>query len=235
MPKDNEPSSGIGAPLSAARTCASSPAAAASPTTSTARARPTPRSCAPTSPTAGSPGSTPPQRAAMPGVLRILTGADFADAGSLPCAWQIKPRRLAAAGAAPPGPRRGVVRHIGEPIAAVIAETAQQARDAAEKIELEIEELPAVVDMRAALEPGAAKGARGPRLEPLLRLGLSRGQQGQGRRRLRDRPHVTTLELVNNRLVANAMEPRAAIGEYDPATTATRSGPPARTRTRSGS
>ena len=94
----------------------------------------------------------------MPGVLRIFTGEDFAAVGGHPLRLAgDRPLRPADAEPKHPVLAEGKVRHVGDPIAAVVAETLAQARDAAEAIEVEIEELPAVVDMRAALEPGAPK------------------------------------------------------------------------------
>ncbi|MDX2484056.1 MAG: xanthine dehydrogenase family protein molybdopterin-binding subunit, partial [Pseudodonghicola sp.] len=96
--------------------------------------------------------------AAMPGVLRIFTGADFEGVGSIPCGWQITDKHgQPMQEPAHPVLAQGKVRHVGDPIAAVVAESAAQARDAAEAIELDIEELPAVVNMKAALEEGATK------------------------------------------------------------------------------
>ncbi|HKL04215.1 MAG TPA: xanthine dehydrogenase family protein molybdopterin-binding subunit, partial [Roseovarius sp.] len=94
----------------------------------------------------------------MPGVIRIFTGKDFETAGSIPCGWQVTDRF----GEVMKEPRHpilaeGKVRHVGDPIAAIVAETREQARDAAEAIELDIEDLPAVIDMKAALEDGSTK------------------------------------------------------------------------------
>ena len=96
--------------------------------------------------------------AQMPGVVRIFTAADFAAAGGLPCGWQVTDKH----GEPMQEPKHpilaeGKVRHVGDPIVAVVAETYEQARDAAEAIEVDIEELPAVIDMKAALEEGATK------------------------------------------------------------------------------
>ena len=88
----------------------------------------------------------------MPGVVRIFTGKDFEGVGGLPCGWQVTDR-FGEPMQEPPHPvlAQGKVRHVGDPIAAVVADTAEQARDAAEAIVLDIEELPAVMDMKAAL------------------------------------------------------------------------------------
>ncbi len=95
---------------------------------------------------------------AMPGVLRIFTGADFASVGGMPCGWCVTDKH----GKPMQEPKHpiladGKVRHVGDPIAAVVAETYEQARDAAEALEVDIEELPAVLDMKAAVKDGAVK------------------------------------------------------------------------------
>ena len=90
--------------------------------------------------------------AAMPGVVRIFTGTDFEGVGGMPCGWQVTDKHgqpMQEPGH--PVLAQGKVRHVGEPIAAVVAETLEQARDAAEAINVDIAELPAVVYMMAAL------------------------------------------------------------------------------------
>ncbi|MBE9638043.1 xanthine dehydrogenase family protein molybdopterin-binding subunit [Salipiger mangrovisoli] len=151
---------------------------------------------------------------AMPGVVRIFTGKDFEGIGGLPCGWQVTDKNGDPM-QEPPHPvlAQGKVRHVGEPICAVVAETLEQARDAAEAIELEIEELPAVVDMRGALEGGSA------RVHDDLPGNLCYDWQfgsdtATVEAAFASAAHVTTLELVNNRLVANPMEPRVALAEY---------------------
>ena len=157
--------------------------------------------------------------AAMPGVLRVFTGEDFKSAGSLPCAWQVTSRD----GSKQQEPRHpilaeGFVRHVGEAIAAVVAETLAQARDAAEAIELDIEELPAVVDAKAALAPDAPKVHEDLTSNLCFDWGFLEDNKAKVDAAFETAHHVTTVELVNNRLVANAMEPRAAVAEYDPGT-----------------
>ena len=156
--------------------------------------------------------------AAMPGVLRIFTGEDFAAVGGLPCGWLVTSRD----GAPMQEPRHpvlahGKVRHVGDPIAAVVAETYAQARDAAEAIAVEIEELPAVMDMRAALADGATRVHDDLTSNLCFDWGFVEENRAAVDEAIRGAHHVTTLELVNNRLVPNAMEPRCAVGEYDAA------------------
>ena len=151
----------------------------------------------------------------MPGVVRIFTGADFEGVGGIPCGWQVTDRHGNPM-QEPPHPvlAQGKVRHVGDPIAAVVAETAAQARNAAEAIELDIEELPAVVDMAAALSDGSAKVH--DELDNNLCYDWVFGSDDAAMEAaFSSAAHVTTLELVNNRLVANPMEPRVAVGDYN--------------------
>ncbi len=156
--------------------------------------------------------------AAMPGVLRIFTAEDFAEVGGVPCGWEVTDRH----GKPMQEPKHpilaeGKVRHVGEPIAAVVAESEAQARDAAEAIELDIDELEAVVDMKAALADGA------PRVHDELSSnlcydwGFVEENKAAVEEAFAKAAHVTSLDLVNNRLIPNAMEPRVAIGAYDQA------------------
>jgi len=155
---------------------------------------------------------------AAPGVLKVMTSADTAGIGGLPCGWQIHSRD----GAPMHEPRHpvlaeGKVHHVGDPVAMVIAETAAQARDAAEMIVMDIEELPPVVNMKDAVTAGS----------PLVfdEIGTNvcfdwtfGTPQAETDAVFASAAHVTTLDLVNQRLVANPMEPRVALGEYDPIT-----------------
>ncbi|WP_283647220.1 xanthine dehydrogenase family protein molybdopterin-binding subunit, partial [Marinovum algicola] len=113
---------------------------------------------------------------------------------------------------------QGKVRHVGEPIAAVVADTLQQARDAADAIDLDIEELPAVVNMKAALEEGATKVHDDLSDNLCYDWGFVEENKGAVEEAIANAAHVTTLELVNNRLVANPMEPRVAVGDFNRAT-----------------
>jgi carbon-monoxide dehydrogenase large subunit len=109
----------------------------------------------------------------------------------------------------------GKIRHVGEPICAVVADTLAQARDAAEAIVLDYDALPAVIDMKDAI------GADAPKVHDDLtgNLCYDWGFVEENRQAVDDAikgaAHVTTLELVNNRLIANPMEPRVAVGEYN--------------------
>jgi len=154
--------------------------------------------------------------AAMPGVLRIFTGADFEGVGSIPCGWQVTDKHgQPMQEPAHPVLAQGKVRHVGDPIAAVVAESAAQARDAAEAIEVDLEELPAVVDMKAALADGAPKVHDDLTSNLCYDWGFVEENKGAVEEAFQKAAHVTTLELVNNRLIANPMEPRVAVGDYN--------------------
>ena len=152
----------------------------------------------------------------MPGVVRIFTGADFEGVGGIPCGWQVTDR-FGAPMQEPAHPvlAQGKVRHVGDPIAAVVAETREQARDAAEAIAVEIEELPAVVDMKAALEDGATKVHDDLTSNLCYDWGFVEDNRDSVDAAIKGAAHVTTLDLVNQRLVANPMEPRVAVGDYN--------------------
>ncbi|WP_194097726.1 xanthine dehydrogenase family protein molybdopterin-binding subunit [Marivivens aquimaris] len=151
----------------------------------------------------------------MPGVVRIFTGADFEAVGSIPCGWQVTDRfGEAMQEPAHPVLAQGKVRHVGDPIAAVVAETKEQARDAAEAIMVDIDELPAVVNMKEALAEGAPKVHDDLKSNLCYDWGFVEDNKAAVDEAIKNAAHVTTLELVNNRLVANPMEPRVAVGDY---------------------
>ena len=153
---------------------------------------------------------------AMPGVVRIFTGADFEGVGGIPCGWQVTDKHgQPMQEPAHPVLAQGKVRHVGDPIAAVVAETPDQARDAAEAIEVDIEDLPAVIDMKKAVEEGAPKVHDDLTSNLCYDWGFVEENKAAVEEAFEKAAHVTTLELKNNRLVANPMEPRVAIGDYD--------------------
>ncbi|MGC9419936.1 MAG: xanthine dehydrogenase family protein molybdopterin-binding subunit [Rhodovulum sp.] len=156
---------------------------------------------------------------AMPGVIRVFTGADFEGIGGLPCGWQVTDRHgevMQEPGH--PVLAQGKVRHVGDPIAVVVAETFEQARDAAEAVEVDIEELEPVLDMKAALSDGAPKVHDDLTSNLCYDWGFVEENREAVNKAFDEAAHVTTLELVNQRLVPNAMEPRVAIGDFDPGT-----------------
>ncbi len=159
--------------------------------------------------------------ATMPGVLAVFTGEDFKDVGGNPAGWLIKSRN----GEAMREPKRpvlahGKVRHVGDAYAAVVAETYQQAKDAAQQIadDSVIEELPAIIDMAAAVADASNRVHDEIPDNLCYDWGWIEDNRARVDEVIKSAPHVTTLELVNNRLVPNAMEPRASIGEYFPGT-----------------
>jgi carbon-monoxide dehydrogenase large subunit len=154
--------------------------------------------------------------ARMPGVIRIFTAADLAGVGGLPCGWQVTDR-FGKPMQEPKHPvlAEGKVRHVGDPIAVVVAETLEQARDAAEAIVVDITELPPVLDMKAALAADAPKVHDELTSNLCFDWGFVEENREAVNRAFETAAHVVSLELVNNRLVANPLEPRVAVGDYD--------------------
>lgn len=154
---------------------------------------------------------------AMDGVVAVLTGKDFADAGiaGVPCGWQVNFKNGDTM-KEPPHPIlvTDKARHVGDGVAVVIAESREIARDAADALDIDYDELDAVVDPKKAVEDG----------QPLVHddapnnmvfdweLGNPKEEVDAA---LAGAHHVTTLEFVNQKVIPNAIEPRAAIGHYD--------------------
>ncbi|MEH7826981.1 xanthine dehydrogenase family protein molybdopterin-binding subunit [Gemmobacter denitrificans] len=153
---------------------------------------------------------------AMPGVAKVFTAADFAGVGGIPCGWQVTDR-FGKPMQEPKHPvlADGKVRHVGDPIAVVVADTLEQARDAAEAVEIDITQLPPVLDMKAALAADAPKVHEELTSNLCYDWGFVEENKAAVEEAFKDAAHVTTLELVNNRLVANPMEPRVAVGDYE--------------------
>ena len=152
-----------------------------------------------------------------PGVVAVFVGEDLAadNIGTLPCGWQVK-NKDGSPMAEPPHPvlALGKVRHVGDPVAVVIAETKGAARDAAELVAVDYDVLPAVPTLEAALKPGAALVHDGVAGNVCYDWHL--GDKDAVDAAFAKAHKVARLELVNNRLIPNAMEPRAAVGEFDP-------------------
>jgi len=155
---------------------------------------------------------------AMPGVIAVLTGADVAAAGQkpMPAAAPMKGRNGAEQLATPRfSLTQGRVRYVGEPVALVVAETPAQAQDAAEAVAVEYRDLPAVVTAREALAPGAPQlHASVPRN---LVLDYTGGDEAATKAAFARAARVVKLTAYHTRVVGNPMEPRAAMGSYDPA------------------
>src|SRR6188472_2115083 len=154
----------------------------------------------------------------MPGVVGVLTGQQIIDdkVGNLICGWAITskdgtPMKMGAWPAMAPE----TVRFVGQAVAVVIAETKNLARDAAEAVVVNYEELPAVADISAAIKPGA------PQLHPEAPGNViydwTLGDETAVNAAFGKAANVVKLDLTNNRLVPNPMEPRAAIAQYDEA------------------
>ncbi|CAH2604262.1 Xanthine dehydrogenase family protein molybdopterin-binding subunit [Rhodovastum atsumiense] len=156
---------------------------------------------------------------ATPGVLAVITAADLkADGlGGIPCAISLK-NRDGSQQYSPPRPALadGAVRHVGDPVAFVVAETAQAARDGAEAILVDYDTLPAITDPGAAMEPGAPQVWEGARNNVCFDWEI--GQKDKVEALFRQAAHVSRLTVVNNRIVVASMEARAACAEYDAAT-----------------
>ena len=153
---------------------------------------------------------------AAPGVLAVLTGADV-DADKLGGFSPVMPEDMGG----PKGYRTlrsilsiGKVRSVGERVAFVVAETLQQARDAAELIEVDYELLPAVITAEDAVKPGAP--AVWDEAPDNVSVGLMMGNKEATDAAFAKAKHVVTLTLHNSRVSANTIEPRAAIGQYHP-------------------
>src|SRR4051812_16839098 len=155
---------------------------------------------------------------AMPGVVDVLTAQQLVDdkIGNLICGWAVSskdgsPMRMGAWPAMAPE----TVRFAGQAVAVVIAETKNQARDAAEAVVVDYEELPVASDIRAAIKSGA------PQLHPEAAGNViydwTIGDEAATEAAFKSAANVVSLDITNNRLVPNAMEPRAAIGDYDEA------------------
>ncbi|MBW4091372.1 MAG: xanthine dehydrogenase family protein molybdopterin-binding subunit [Proteobacteria bacterium] len=153
---------------------------------------------------------------ASPGVAAVFTGADMAadNIGGLPCGWQIH-NKDGSPMAEPPHPVLAVdkVRHVGDPVAVVIAATRQQAKDAAEALVIDYEDLPSIAGLRDAIAPGA------PLVHDEVAGNLCYdwhiGDKALVDAAFARATKVVKLDLENNRLIPNAMEPRAALGDFD--------------------
>src|SRR5262249_2788218 len=155
--------------------------------------------------------------ASSPGVLGVLTGADLAadKVGNLICGWMIHSKDGSPMKMAPhPAIAAGKACYVGDPVAVVIAESYAQARDAAEQVKVDYEPLPAVTDPAKAHSSVQIHEVAPKNTIYQWSLGDAKAVDAA----VKSAKHVTRLDIVNNRLVPNAMEPRVAIGEYDTGT-----------------
>ncbi|TIW04833.1 MAG: xanthine dehydrogenase family protein molybdopterin-binding subunit, partial [Mesorhizobium sp.] len=155
---------------------------------------------------------------AMPGVVGVLTGKELkADGiGNLICGWMIHskdgtPMKMGAW--SPLAVDK--VRYVGDAVVIVVADTKGQARDAAEAVEITYKELKAVVEATKAIQPGAPQVHAEAENNLIFDWELGDGKATDAA--IKSAAHVTRMKIVNNRLVPNAMEPRAALGHYDKA------------------
>jgi carbon-monoxide dehydrogenase large subunit len=156
------------------------------------------------------------EAAAMPGVVAVLTGKDLANdkIGNLICGWAItskdgSPMKMSAH----PAIAADKANHVGDAVAVVIGETLAQARDAGEKVKVDYEVLPAVAD------PAKAQAKDAPLIHDVAPNNTiyqwHLGDQKAVEAAFKAANHVTRLDIINNRLVPNAIEPRAALADYD--------------------
>jgi carbon-monoxide dehydrogenase large subunit len=154
---------------------------------------------------------------AAPGVIAVLTGADAEADGvaAVPCLAPV-----AGKPGAPPQnfPRRTVlatdrVRYVGDAVAVVIAETPAAAKDAAERIVVDYDILPAVTDLAAAAKPGAVQ--LWPEAPGNVNFTWEDGDAAKTAAAFAKAARIVEIDVVNNRVVPNSMEPRGAIGVFD--------------------
>ncbi len=154
--------------------------------------------------------------AGLDGVLAIYTGADLvADGiGGLPCAIPLKNRDGSPRAEVPHlALADGEVRHVGDPVAFIVAETHQAARDAAEAVMVDYDLLPSSTDLGATLDADAA--AVWPQAPGNVCFDWETGDKAKTEALFAEAAHVTRLTVVNNRVVVASMEARAAVAEYD--------------------
>jgi aerobic carbon-monoxide dehydrogenase large subunit len=151
----------------------------------------------------------------MPGVVAVFTGADVAALNGVPCGWQVNFKN----GDTMKEPKHPLLvadktRHAGDPVALIIAETREQAKDAVEAVVVDYEKLSCVTNAAEAVKPNA------PKVHDELpnnicfdwELGNPKSEVDEA---MSKAAHVTKLEFINQRLIPNAIEPRSYIGSYD--------------------
>ena len=154
---------------------------------------------------------------AIPGVIAIYTGDDVAAINGVPCGWQVNFR----SGETMREPKHPMLiaigdtaKHAGDPVAVIIAETKEIAIDASEAVHVEWDELPAIANPADALKPGAPKVH--DQFPDNTAFDWTFGNPiEEVDAAMATAAHITELEFVNQRVVPNAMEPRAYIGSYD--------------------
>jgi len=146
---------------------------------------------------------------ALPGVLGVFTGADTSDVGMLPSGWNVPGIKV------PPNRvlQTDKVRHVGDRVAMVVAENPYIAQDALDLIEVDYEPLPAVIDAKKTTQAGA------PQLHDHVPNNISYtwalGNKEECDKAFAEADKVVELDLINQRLIATAIEPRAAVAQWD--------------------
>ena len=164
----------------------------------------------------------------MPGMFAVLTGADYLADGinpiplhligrsivdpAKPSLWNKDGSEIFTTPIYPIANDR--VRHVGDVVALVVAATANQAKDAAERVTVEYEILPAVTDMAAAISDGAPQIWQGAARNVCIDIEL--GDAAAAKAAFANADHVVSLDVANNRVAPISMEPRAAVGDFDP-------------------
>ena len=155
---------------------------------------------------------------AVPGVIDVLDGKQLTEdgIGNLICGWMIHSKDGSPMNMGAWRPLADdMVRYVGDAVAIVVADTKAQAREGAEAVQVDYEELPSATDIEAAMADGA------PQIHPEAANNLiydwEIGDATATDAALAGAAHITEMDIVNNRLIPNAMEPRAALGVYDEA------------------
>jgi aerobic carbon-monoxide dehydrogenase large subunit len=153
----------------------------------------------------------------MPGVVAVFTGNDVAAVNGVPCGWQVnfkngdtmrEPKHPLMV------PTGETVKHVGDPVAVILAESYAQAVDASEAVEVDWDVLPAVANPKEAMQAGAAQ-VHGQYSDNLAFDWAFGNPKEEVDAAMATAAHITTLEFINQRVVPNAMEPRSYIGHYD--------------------
>jgi len=153
--------------------------------------------------------------AALPGVIAVFTGQDLIDGGvgKLPCGWLVPGTKVPTRW--PVMPVGDKVRHVGDSVAIVVAETQYIAEDALDLIEVDYEPLPAVMDAKKAMQPGVTQVHDD--IPDNVSYTWALGDQAATEKAVASAAHVIELDLTNQRLIPNAMEPRAAVAQWNAA------------------
>jgi carbon-monoxide dehydrogenase large subunit len=148
----------------------------------------------------------------LSGVHGVFTSADLAGLGAMPCLAAVSPLVV------PPRFALAVerVRHVGDPVAFIVAESADRAREAAELVEVDYESLPAVVDGRAAILEGAPQ--LWPQAARNTAFHIQKGDAAAVAKAMTEAAHIVEIDVMNNRVVVAPVEQRAGVARYDAAT-----------------